>query len=144
MPKFQNALFLFLTIGIFSPSFAQNQIPTVKEIDKIIMSRPADFESLSAPDSNGIRHPLLMPNDNKSTNVYATPQIPYPIIFIHGLNSTSNTWNSFANDLINNYGFQFGGRFDFSLNADGNNYAANLDFRSSSFPNGDLAFFTGT
>ncbi|MDX2189459.1 MAG: alpha/beta fold hydrolase [Bacteroidota bacterium] len=46
-------------------------------------------------------------------------KLPYPIIFIHGLNSESSTWNSFTN-YINTYGLTYGGRMDFCLNNDAN------------------------
>ena len=51
-----------------------------------------------------------------------TAQYPYPIIFVHGLNSNADTWNTTINTL--------GGQakiFDVCLNHDGNNSTAILD-----------------
>lgn len=97
--------------------------------------RPADYEYLSAPDSLGNRFPL------KSPSLERTPELklPYPIIFIHGLNSSSATWDSTTNWMELHYGFSFGGRFDFCLNYDADYYFANKYFDSV---NADMALFT--
>lgn len=55
-------------------------------------------------------------------------KLPYPIIFIHGLDSNSQTWNTTTNYLDSQYQFVYGGRFDFCLNNDGNNATANKNF----------------
>jgi len=65
--------------------------------------RPADYENLSAPDSLGVRHQLLMPSTTNK-NVLATQNLPYPIIFIHGLNSNDLIWgNTTDTDLMYNF-----------------------------------------
>ncbi|MBS1495927.1 MAG: alpha/beta fold hydrolase [Bacteroidetes bacterium] len=46
--------------------------------------------------------------------------LPYPIIFIHGLNSDQHTWDPLINDLKNLFGWSYGGNMDFCLNQDGN------------------------
>ena len=56
----------------------------------------------------------------------ASLKIPYPIIFIHGLASDSDTWNTLTDNIDKTYGWTFGGRMDFCLNADGNKYTANF------------------
>lgn len=72
----------------------------------------------------------------------AASKLPYPIIFIHGLNSSSETWNTSTNYLDSQYGLTFGGRFDFCLSADGNHNVANTNF----FPTAgaDIAAFETT
>ena len=50
-------------------------------------------------------------------------RIPYPIIFIHGLNSNSDTWNDFTSMINTDFGLRFGGELHFCLNND-NNYAS--------------------
>ena len=45
--------------------------------------------------------------------------IPYPIIFIHGLNSNDQTWSTFLSQL-DLFGWSSGGRMDYCLNYDGN------------------------
>ncbi len=77
-------------------------------------------------------------------------KLPYPIIFIHGLNSECNVWgdvytndhmstNKIGNFLINN-GLTFGGKIDFCLNYDGNNYTSNKLVYPTS--NADIALYT--
>lgn len=69
-------------------------------------------------------------------------KLPYPILFIHGLNSSSETWNDTSNYLDSQYEFTFGGRFDFCLSADGNNNVANTNFYPTS--GADIAAFETT
>lgn len=52
-------------------------------------------------------------------------KLPYPIIFIHGLASSSSTWDAFTNYLDSQFGFTYGRRLDFCLNYDGDNTSAN-------------------
>jgi triacylglycerol esterase/lipase EstA (alpha/beta hydrolase family) len=125
---------LLLLILLFCASIqsnAQNFLPTMK-------SRPADYEYLSAPDSLGVRHQLLMPS-NTNKNVLAAQNLPYPIIFIHGLNSSSDTWIDMGTNLVNK-GLSFGGRIDFCLNDDGNNYTSNKLVYPTT--NADIALYT--
>lgn len=112
------------------------------------IERPTDFELLSSPDSTGKRAPILNPprygdkNDtNQKTGAYQI-KIPYPIIFIHGLSSKSDTWYNLGNFMYSNYTFYWGGRFDYCLNYDGNNYIANKNFWPAT--GADLAVFSGS
>jgi pimeloyl-ACP methyl ester carboxylesterase len=137
-------LLSILLFGAFYQASAQNVLQAMKP-------RPADYEYLSAPDSLGVRHQLLMPdiaNHNKNSKVNgAIPRLPYPIIFIHGLNSNDLIWgNTTDTNLMYNF-FQsqnltYGGKFDFNLNFDGNNAIANKSFWPT--PNADIAFYTST
>lgn len=108
-------------------------MPINAQVNKLTMkSRQADFEYLSAPDSLGIRHKLLMPNiTNRTTN--AIPKLPYPIIFIHGLDSGAHVWGNEGDtndmsDVLTSYGLTYGGRFDFNLNDDNSNLTSNKIF----------------
>jgi triacylglycerol esterase/lipase EstA (alpha/beta hydrolase family) len=70
-------------------------------------------------------------------------KLPYPIIFIHGLNSDDQTWNNMKNSLVNNYNLIYGGRINFCLNQDGINSTANLTndiqlYTSNTFTTGDF------
>lgn len=85
---------------------------------------------------------------NGELSVLKTPQatlqsfvskLPYPIIFVHGLNSSSDTWNTSTDYFDNQYNFSFGGRLDYCLNADSNNTLANTNFYPT--PNADIAAF---
>lgn len=42
--------------------------------------------------------------------------LPYPMIFIHGLNSDNTTWDDALVDFQNYYGWSFGGNMNFCLN----------------------------
>jgi len=48
-----------------------------------------------------------------------TPKTPFPIIFIHGLKGSDQTWNTIKNYFESNYNWINGGRMDFCLNYDG-------------------------
>lgn len=86
-------------------------------------TRPADFEYQE------IRNDSIFPlkTVNPNTNLIFESKNPYPILFIHGLNSSSTTWDATTAYFDTQYGYTFGGRFDFCLNADGNNGTANLN-----------------
>lgn len=71
---------------------------------------------------------LKSPGINNHTNRVFESKLPYPILFIHGLNSSSETWNDSTDYLDSQYGYVYGGRFDFCLNADGNNITTNKNF----------------
>lgn len=131
---------LSLSVFILVTLLFQIQV-SAQDLKQSITSRPADFEYLTAPDSLGIRHQLKIPklSNKKTSQVTALPKLPYPIIFIHGLNSNSSTWDDTTNFMDTNYSFTYGGRFDFCLNYDGiytysrKIFAPNL--------NGDIALF---
>ena len=77
-------------------------------------------------------------NITKNSN---TQNIPYPIIFIHGLNSNSSTWDEFQLELLQN-GLNFGGYIDF-INNDDNNYSTNklVWTESEPEPEADIRYF---
>ena len=122
-------------LGIFSHSSAQ-------DIKSITIPRPADYEYLSLPDSLGVRHPLKMPNIANKNSLTVLTKLPYPIIFIHGLNSGSNTWDTFTNYLFTNFSLSYGGRFDFNLNLDNNLSSANKNVYP--IAGADIGLYQGT
>jgi hypothetical protein len=65
--------------------------------------------------------------------------LPYPIIFIHGLDSNSDVWIDLGAQLMVS-GLNYGGRLDFCLNDDGNNNVANKLVYPTS--NADIALYT--
>ena len=105
--------------------------------------RPEDLMYLSAPDSTGYRRPLKTPiiHDTKRKVVNNLSELPYPIIFIHGLNSEAEAWNDFTNALEEEYGMIFGGRKDYCLNFDNDNSIANTNFYPEN--GADIAIFVG-
>ncbi|MEZ4854729.1 alpha/beta hydrolase [Flavobacterium sp.] len=104
------------TIVIFTSflGFTQNTNYQIK-------SRPVAFESVETINDSIVSYKTT------TQNLSFTSKLPYPILFIHGLNSDSNTWNNSINYLENQYGFTFGGRFDFCLNGDNNDAVANVN-----------------
>ena len=100
-------------------SYAQKNVYKMKP-------RPIIYNYLSAPDSLGVRHHLKKPLKNKRT-FETQSKLPYPVIFIHGLNSGARTWDSFTNFIDLNFNLTFGGRFDISLNYNQDLGNANLD-----------------
>lgn len=126
--------FTVLTLIMSFVLYSQNEQIEIKYVE-----RPIEYEMFSTPDSLGNVTELEFPDLNKSRE---NLKIPYPIIVIHGLVGNSNTWNTFTTFLKNQYGFTYGGRFDFCLNFDSDNTEANLDYYDT--PGADLALFTPT
>jgi len=110
------ASFAFLFIS--SIGFSQNERIEFKP-------RPAEFEYFEY--RNDSIFSLKTPIDNTTNRVFES-KLPYPIIFIHGLNSSSETWNVSTDYFDTQYSFTYGGRFDFCLNADNNNATTNKNF----------------
>ena len=77
---------------------------------------------------------------NTNKNIQELQNIPYPIIFIHGLNSNSKVWVDFGLRLVNGEGLTYGGRIDFSLNDDNNNSTSNKNLYPTT--GADIALFT--
>jgi pimeloyl-ACP methyl ester carboxylesterase len=126
-------LLSILFLGALHQSNAQNVLPAMK-------TRPADYEYLSAPDSLGFRHSLKMPTVTNKSILTGSIKIPYPIIFIHGLDSNATTWYETTDFMDTHFNFTFGGRLDFNLNNDNSNYTSNKLFWSSTGPQGaDIA-----
>jgi len=116
-----NKITSFISVSIVFIStlgFSQNQSIQFKP-------RPAEFEFYGSINDSvyALKAPI-----NTTTNRTFESKLPYPIIFIHGLNSSSETWNTSTDYYDTQYGFTFGGRFDFCLNADNNNTTTNKNF----------------
>ncbi|KGO90856.1 T9SS type A sorting domain-containing protein [Flavobacterium suncheonense] len=122
-----NALFLSF---LFCNAVAAQADSTFK-----FKPRPQEFE-LYGYQNDSLIQLKQIPNNAALT---FESKLPYPIIFIHGLNSSSETWNATTNYFDSQYAFTYGGRFDFCLNADGNNTTANKNFYPT--PGADIAAF---
>ena len=119
--------FLFFLISTFC--FSQNEQFEYK-------SRPSEYQNFEY--RNDCIFPLKSVITTNKALVFES-KLPYPIIFVHGLNSSSETWNTSSDYYDAQYGFTFGGRFDFCLNADGNNTTTNKNFYPT--PGADIAAF---
>ena len=79
----------FLIIACYYVMNAQDKNNTSTTIlSNISKDRPEDFMYLSAPDSTGYRRALKTPKktDIQRRRRNEISELPYPIIFIHGLN----------------------------------------------------------
>lgn len=123
----------FVLLFVFSSSIINAQ-------NEIYKPRNAEFEFFDYSNDT-LPVPLKTPILNTNERVTAS-KLPYPILFIHGLNSSSETWNTTTNYFDSQYGLTFGGRFDFCLSADGNHGLANTNFYPTS--GADIAAFETT
>lgn len=121
----------------------KNTLPT-SLVNPAFAERDAVLEYETAPDSTGMRRFLKMPGDPNSNASQGTPVLPYPIIFIHGLISSSDTWNTFTGDLDSKFGLIYGGRLDYCLNFDRNDSTANTLFGTQAGKGKDMASFSST
>lgn len=70
-------------------------------------------------------------NNIASSSIYinhepwAAQNIPYPIIFIHGLIGANTTWNELISSMKSTYAWSYGGNMNFCLNYDQNLATAN-------------------
>ena len=118
-----------LTLVLSGFSFAQ---------DLQFKPRPKSFEFQEIRNDSVF---VLKSVDLNTKQIFES-KLPYPIIFIHGLNSSSSTWDASTAYFDSQYGLTFGGRFDFCLNADGNHGTANLNMFPT--PGADIAAFETT
>lgn len=131
--------YFLLIISLFLNKIIISQNETA-----LLVERPSDFEYLSAPDSTGertfLKTAVVQGNKKTQTN---NIKLPYPIIFIHGLNSSAETFSTTTFSFLTpQYGLVNGGRFDYCLNFDGNYSTANTNFYPTA--NADIAVFSGT
>ena len=137
MKKLLFAITAILSLGV---SAQYNQSLDCFNSSTSSKKRPNDYEHLSAPDSLGNRIQLKMPKILQKS--LSAAEIPYPIIFIHGLNSYSKTWDNTTDWMDLQYGLTYGGRMDYCLNFDDNDRYANTYFYP--FPGADIAAFSST
>jgi pimeloyl-ACP methyl ester carboxylesterase len=114
-------LLSILLFYAFYQSNAQNGLQTMK-----ILS--ADYENQSAQDSLETKYSFGLQNIVEKTTLTSQTKLPYPVIFIHGLNSSKSTWSwdTTASELMTPFGLTYGGRFDVNLNYDDNPTTSNL------------------
>ena len=112
----QFAFLSFILVSTFG--FSQNNSIEFK-------SRPTEFENFEYRNDSIFNLKSIL--NSRNTSIFES-KLPYPILFIHGLNSSSETWNTSTDYFDSQYSFTYGGRFDFCLNADGNNTTTNKNF----------------
>jgi len=96
-----------------------------------------------------VQLPVPVENFHKNSselnkNIQALQNLPYPIIFIHGLNSDSYVWDDMLTFMTNTLNLTYGGRLDFCLNANGSNSDTNKLIYSINGNNSDIRRFNNT
>jgi pimeloyl-ACP methyl ester carboxylesterase len=134
-----NYMFLYLsTDNIFQPSEVAGRVsikqlaPNETQLVTFTYSVPVTLPAANYYMGFVVDYFNDLTEDNETNNVAISTQtiiitntvttgrrIPYPIIFIHGLNSNSKTWDSFTDTAKMRYGWTFGGKLDYCLNPDG-------------------------
>jgi len=117
---------------LFIPSLEPNQLDTVR----YLYSVPFDFEAsnylaavwVDQADTNielNEQNAYCVQNNQECEIIAITNfteinnKLPYPIIFIHGLESGSHTWTPYLNNLIEKHSLGYGGDLKYCLNPDG-------------------------
>lgn len=139
-------LFTFLFLIVFF-SWGQNVSTALQQITP---SYSAGLMGVANPDSSlpvavsevGIQQNAAPVNDGVNSQLLppSNQHLPYPIIFIHGLNSDFSVWHDHILALNNGLaGLSFGGYYNYCLNYDGNNLTANKLVYPT--PGADIAYF---
>ena len=89
----------------------------------ILISADSRNEVIETDENNTI---VLGQTVTVSASTGGRQNLPYPVIFVHGLHSDKTTWTSLINDLQNWYGWSYGGNMNFCLNQDNNIHTSNL------------------
>jgi triacylglycerol esterase/lipase EstA (alpha/beta hydrolase family) len=110
-----------------------------QDLTQFVKSRTVDSEYLSASDALAIRQQLKTQQLSNKKTFAGQVETPYPIIFIHGLNSNSSVWVDLGTQFISN-GLNYGGEINFCLNYDENNYTSNKLIYPTS--GADIAYYT--
>jgi PKD repeat protein/pimeloyl-ACP methyl ester carboxylesterase len=80
----------------------------------------------SIPNEASASDLIILDSNTRSLLPSSNIHLPYPVIFIHGLNSDFSAWHDQRDALVNGLaGLSFGGYYDYCLNYDGNNSTAN-------------------
>ena len=67
-------------------------------------------------ESNEANYYYLPTTITVNSTIVGQQNLPYPIIFIHGLNSDNKTWDNLLIDFQKFYGWSFGGNLNYCLN----------------------------
>ena len=111
-----------MLFGTFIQINAQGTISLIKP--SITDSKKSAL-SLKLADKLETKYAIGLENNLEKNSLTSQTKLPYPIIFIHGLNSTPNTWDATKNTLINSFGLTYGGMFAANLNYDDSLFSSN-------------------
>ena len=96
------------------------------------LSTSGSYYIIVVLNQNGTAFETNYQNNTSSSNFTLSPiawaqqNLPYPIIFVHGLASNDSVWYDFRSFLKTTYGFSHGGVLNYCLNADGNIDSSNI------------------
>lgn len=112
-----------VTLESLSPNASSNNIEYYFPIPYSLGITSSFYVIVSLNDDGGATETNYSNNiSNTNINIDSTPwaaqNIPYPVIFIHGLMGANTTWDDFINYVKNTYGWSYGGNMDFCLNYD--------------------------
>jgi pimeloyl-ACP methyl ester carboxylesterase len=110
---------LLLSILLFGTLFEID----AQEIRTIIKPVPTDSKmspsTLKLSDKLEPNYAIGLESSLERNTLTNQTKLPYPIIFVHGLNSSLSTWDNTKNFLTSTFGLTDGGYFDANLNYDG-------------------------
>tara|TARA_B110000879_G_scaffold63268_1_gene89008 strand:+ start:4810 stop:6822 length:2013 start_codon:yes stop_codon:yes gene_type:complete len=117
-----------LTILLCLPIIGFAQEPNIKLLDcqnslsdkSIIYKQKRSYLELTKQEKRSLKDSLI-----NISSMQMAIDIPYPIIFIHGLNGDFSSWADMGMELSSK-SYNFGGYLNFCLNADYNNSTANI------------------
>lgn len=115
-------LLLILVFGTFIQINAQEITPLIKPT---LADSKKSTLTLKLSDKLETNYAIGLENNLEKKFLTAQTKLPYPIIFVHGLSSTPNTWDVTKNTLINSFGLTYGGMFAANLNYDGSLFTSN-------------------
>ena len=109
---------LSLSILIFGMLFQVS----AQDLRKIIKPEPSVGNKVQPQlillDSLETKYAVGLDSNLERNTLNPVTKLPYPIIFVHGLNSSRSTWNDTKNLLTTSFGLTDGGYFDVNLNYD--------------------------
>lgn len=137
-------------IGIFLGEISTESLAANTETQDIIFTRPLPYnvpngknyidisvdEENEVYESNSMNNAYTIPSSLTVNSVIGPQQnLPYPIIFIHGLNADNSTWDPFKIDVQKKFGCSYGGNMNFCLNQDGDNNTSSraTDYRDYTY-----------
>ena len=93
-----------------------------KYIAIVVNSLSEISESNTSNNTTYLNHTIKIPASG-----LASENLPYPIIFVHGLNSSDETWFQYIDSIQKSYGLSWGGSLNFCLNQDGDSTKSNIN-----------------
>ena len=100
---------LLLSLLVFGTLFQINAQETTTIIKPSLTDSKKSDLSLKLEDKLETKYAIGLENNLEKNSLTTQTKLPYPIIFIHGLNSSSSTWETTKNFLTSTFGLTDGG-----------------------------------